>query len=97
MAVNVCHAEAHLWRRLARSLKAKSRGHFQKMVLLLGLAQLNPVAARELTRIRAHYRQFGAVALLLVLCGGWLAGSHDHQRCWRTATRGRVDWAENKI
>lgn len=72
MALNVCRDEAEFWRTLARSFKARSRGHFQKMVLMLGLAQLDGAKADELAAIREHYRRFGAALLLGTLCAGLL-------------------------
>ena len=86
MAVNVCHAEGDFWRAQAKAHGRKSRGEFQKMVLLLGLAELDPKAAKMLRAIRAHYRQFGA-ALLLAL---YLTTLKDHDATMRAGRSVRV-------
>jgi hypothetical protein len=83
LALNVCHAEADFWRRLAKAWAAKSRGDFQKMLLVVGLAQVDPKAVKELTAIREHYRRFGAAALLAVFC----LTAFDHEQA-RVARRG---------
>lgn len=96
LGVNVCHAEGDFWRRVARAHGARSRGHFQKMVLLLGLAQMDPLAARELTLIRAHYRQFGAAVLLAVFC--LTAFEHDTARVSRSLRAGhRQEFIEVEV
>lgn len=62
VATNICHAEAGFWRLEARKHGNRSRGAFWKMLLELGLGQMDPKAAAVLHAIRAHYRRFGAVA-----------------------------------
>ena len=78
LALNVSRPEGEFWRRQAARAHAKSRGDFQKNLLLAALERFDRRAAAELRRIREHYRQVGAVALVLLFCGTlW---SHDQLR-----------------
>ena len=80
------HAEAAFWRAQAKAHGRKSRGQFWKMVLLLGLAELDPSAAEALKAIRAHYRQFGAAVLLAL----FLTTLADHDATVRAGRSVRV-------
>lgn len=85
LALNVSRAEADFWR--AESLRhgKRSRGEFQKMLLEMGLAQLDHAAAKVLRQIREHYRQFGAATLLAMFCLTLL----EHDPRVRQCSKGR--------
>lgn len=87
LATNLCHAEANFWRRLTRRHGKKSRGKFWKMLLELGLSQMDVAGARELRAIREHYRRYGSVALLVFFLVG--LANHDLLRVARRSVRAR--------
>jgi len=64
ISLNVPRAEGVFWRKLAFNLKEKSRGHFQKRLLLHGLLSIAPNAARKLAKIRREYGVFESLVSL---------------------------------
>lgn len=93
ISVNVPREEAAFWRKVAFDLGQKSRGHLQKLALLLGLEALAPERAAELRAIRAKYYRQAAGAFLLMVFGAMLAGNGREsavRACNRVALRCRT-------
>lgn len=73
-ALNISREEAAFWRRISTNTQARSRGDFQKSMMLLGLERFDRAAAANLRAIRDQYKAvgpakfMGAMALMAIFC-----------------------------